>query len=144
MYQILIASLASGIIAQLIKPLIKANSLKWDFDSLTSYSGMPSSHTAMAVSLASSVGLNQGVGSPLFAAAVVFCFFIIRDALGLRNYVGQHGKILNNLAKDLKKNNINLEANYPPLVEKAGHTPGQIIGGAILGFLVSLAAYYIF
>jgi len=143
MYQILIAPLAAMIIAQLAKPLVKSNNLKFSWLSFFSYSGMPSGHTAMAVSLASSVGLVQGLSSPLFAASVVLCFFIIRDALSLRQYVGRNGQVLNNLIADLKKN-ISLNEDYPTLTEKVGHTPSQIIGGAVIGYLISLAAYYIF
>lgn len=144
MYQILIAPLVSGIIAQLLKPFIKTNNLKFNWPSLFSYSGMPSSHTAMAVSLASSLGLTQGAASPLFAISIVLSFFIMRDAWGLRNYVGLNGQAFNHLVKDLNNNKIISQEKYPRLAEKVGHTPTQIIVGGILGFLISLAAYYIF
>lgn len=144
MLQILICPLAAAIIAQLIKPLIKSNGLSWGWPSLVSYSGMPSSHAAMIISLTASVGLTQGLGSPLFAVCAIISLFIIRDALGVRRYVGRHGQVLNSLIKDLNGNKIISEEKYPRLIEKIGHTPAQIIGGAILGFLISLAGYYIF
>jgi len=142
MLQILICPLVAALIAQLGKLLVKSNNLKLNWQSIYSYSGMPSSHAAMVISLAASVGLVEGFRSPLFFVCVILCFFIIRDALGLRNYLGQHGKILNNLVKDL---NANIDVKvYPRLAENIGHTPAQIIAGAVLGFLVSLAGYYIF
>jgi len=144
MPQILISPLAAGVIAQLLKFFIKSNGLKRDWRSITSYSGMPSSHAAMAVSLLTGVGLTQGLNSPLFAVCAIFSLFIIRDALGLRQYVGQHGELLNDLVKDLRQDNISLKEKYPRLIEKIGHTPAQIIAGAALGFFISLAAYYIF
>lgn len=144
MPQILIAPLAAALIAQLIKPLIKSNNLKYDWQSFFSYSGMPSSHAAMAISLTASLGLKLGFNSPLFYVSIILSFFIIRDALGLRNYVGQHGEILNKLANDLSNSQIISKEKYPSLVEKVGHTPRQIIIGAALGFLTSLVAYYIF
>lgn len=145
MLQILIAPLAAAIIAQLGKLLIKSNSLKFDWPSISSYSGMPSSHAAMVISLATSVGLLEGFASPLFFVCIILSFFIIRDALGLRNYIGQNGKILNDLIKDLNSNKIVGAEKYPrPLVEKVGHTPAQIIAGSLLGLLISLVSYYIF
>ncbi|MBI4779166.1 divergent PAP2 family protein [Candidatus Falkowbacteria bacterium] len=144
MMQILIAPITAALIAQIAKLLIKSNGLKLDWQSFISYSGMPSSHAATVISLAASIGLTQGFSSPLFFISVILSFFIIRDALGVRNYVGQQGKILNNLIKNLSDNKIVSAEKYPRLVEKIGHTPAQIIAGALLGFLVSLIGYYIF
>jgi len=137
MYQILITPFIAALAAQLIKLTIKSNNLKLNWRSLISYSGMPSSHAAMAASLATSVGLTEGVNSPIFAACVVFSFFIIRDALGIRQYVGQHGAVLNDLIKNLRQDKIGPEKEYPVLIEKIGHTPAQIIAGILLGFLIS-------
>jgi len=137
MIQILIAPLAAAIIAQLIKFLIKANGLKLNWQSFSSYAGMPSSHAAMVASLITSVGLTQGFDSPLFFICIIFSFFIIRDALGLRNYVGQTGQSFNNLIKKLSNNKIINEIEQPRLIEKVGHTPMQIIVGLILGILIS-------
>lgn len=144
MLQILIAPLAAALIAQLLKLAIKSNGLKFNWRSLGAYSGLPSSHTAMAVSLTASVGLKQGFNSALFFVCIIFSFFIIRDGLGLRQYVGQHGRILNDLIKDLNLRKTIAAEKYPRLIKKVGHTPAQIMAGAILGFLVSLAGYYIF
>jgi len=144
MLQILIAPLASALIAQLLKLLVKSNNLKLDWRSISSYSGMPSSHAAMIISLAASIGLIQGFDSPLFYVSIILSFFIIRDALGIRQYVGQNGQTLNNLIKDLNGNKIISAEKYPRLNEKVGHTPAQILAGAFLGFLISLSAYYIF
>ncbi len=144
MYQILLAPLLAGLIAQLSKFLIKSNNLSFNWHSLSSYSGMPSSHAAMAVSLATSIGLFEGFDSALFAVCLILCLFIIRDALGLRQYVGQHGEVLNDLLKDLSADNITLKEKYPRLIEKIGHTPAQILAGALLGFLTSLAGFLVF
>lgn len=144
MLQILIAPPAAALIAQLLKLAVKSNGLKLNWRSLGAYSGLPSSHAAMAVSLAASAGLTEGLDSPLFSVCVILSFFIIRDALGLRRYVGQHGQVLNDLATDLSNSKIIAAEKYPRLLEKIGHTPAQIIAGACLGFLISLAGYYIF
>ena len=143
MYQILLTPLVAGAIAQLSKLLIKSNKVKLDWRSISSYSGMPSSHAAITVSLTTTVSILEGFTSPLFAVCFIFTVLIIRDALGIRRYVGQHGEILNDLVKDLRKDKVTLEERYPRLIEKIGHTPAQIIVGALIGALISLAGYFI-
>ncbi|MDP2736353.1 MAG: divergent PAP2 family protein, partial [bacterium] len=132
MLQILIAPLVSALIAQLLKLLVKSNDLKLDWRSISSYSGMPSSHAAMIISLTTSVGLIEGFNSPLFYICIILSFFIIRDALGLRQFIGQNGQVLNNLIKDLNGNKTISAEKYPRLIEKIGHTPAQILAGALL------------
>lgn len=141
MYQILLAPFLSALAAQLLKIFIRSNGLRFNWRDLTSYSGMPSSHAATAVSLAFSAGLKAGFSSPVFAVSAVLCFFIIRDALGLRQYVGRHGQTLNLLVKDLRANTTALKESYPLLPEKVGHTPAQIIAGGFLGLAISLLCY---
>src|SRR3989338_10625964 len=137
MYQILITSLVAGLIAQLSKPLIKSNNIKLNWRSLSSYAGMPSSHAAFVAALAAIIGLSQGFSSPLFAVCFIFGLLVIRDALGARRYLGQHGEIINILVKDLKKDRM-LDEAYPKLLEKIGHTPAQIIVGSLIGIFIAL------
>lgn len=143
MYNILILPLLSGAIAQTTKFLIKSNKQRFSFKSALSYSGMPSGHSAIMVSLATIVGLEQGISSPLFASVLIIAIIIIRDALGLRRYLGEHGRILNVLVKDLKEDEL-LDERYPHLLEQIGHTPSQVIAGSILGFFVSIIGFLLF
>lgn len=142
MYSILILPLISIFIAQLIKPLIKANRQKFSFKNFMAYSGMPSGHSAMVISLATITGLKIGFDSALFAISAVFALLVIRDALGLRRYLGEHGKILNILVKDLSNDKV-LDEKYPLLLEKIGHTPAQVLAGSAIGFTVSLIGYFL-
>lgn len=143
MYQILLTALAAGGIAQLSKLLIKSNNIKIDWRCLSSYAGMPSSHAAFVTALSAIVGLTQNFTSPLFAVCFIFSLLIIRDAIGLRRYLGQHGEIINILVKDLKEDKM-LDEAYPKLLEKIGHTPAQILVGSLIGISVSLVSYLIF
>lgn len=143
MYQILIIPIVATLIAQGCKFFIRSNHLKPSLKALTAYSGMPSGHSAMVVSLTTIVGLTEGLDSPLFALAAVIMVLTIRDAVGLRQYLGQHGKILNILVKDLKDDNV-LQEKYPHLLERVGHTPLQVVAGSLIGFLVSIIGNYIF
>lgn len=142
MYQIILLPVIAGIIAQICKFLINSNNLKINIKNLTAYSGMPSGHSAIVISLATIVGLVEGWDSSLFAISAILALVVIRDALGIRQYLGQHGKTLNILVKDLGDDNV-LEQKYPHLLEKIGHTPAQVLAGSIIGFMISLLGFFL-
>lgn len=126
---------------QLIKFIIEAarHELRWS--SLLEYGGMPSAHTAFVVSLTTVIGLHEGLNSAAFAVAAVFSILIIRDAIGLRQFLSLHGRVLNMLIKDLPDQ---MEPKYPPrLVERVGHTPLQAFVGGCIGLLLGLVLYQI-
>ena len=143
MFQILLLPLFSGLIAQTIKFFIRSNHQEFRVKNILAYSGMPSGHSAMIVSLATIISLKEGWHSPLFAISIILAIIVIRDALGIRRYLGQHGKVLNILVKDLKNDQV-LDQKYPHLLERIGHTPVQVLVGAIIGLLVSLSGYWLF
>ena len=83
---------------------------------MLAYSGMPSGHSAITISLLTIVGLEEGLSSPLFAMSAILALIVIRDALGIRKYLGQHGKVLNILVKDLEDDKL-VDEQYPHLLE---------------------------
>lgn len=138
----LVLPLIAVLIAQISKFFIKSNKIHLNLKNMSAYSGMPSAHAALTVSLTTIIALLYGILSPLFAICLIFTMIIIKDAVGLRQYLGQHGKILNTLVKDLDEDDL-LDKKYPPLLEKIGHTPMQVLAGAVLGFFVSILGYFI-
>lgn len=142
--KILLLPLASALLVQLVKPFIGSNNRKFEFNlkAIFAYSGMPSGHSALTISLAAITGLELGIADPVFAITVVLAILVIRDALGLRQYLGQHGKVINILVKDLKDDQV-LDEYYPQLLEKVGHTPMQVLVGSLIGLTVSLLGYYL-
>ena len=142
MYTILLSPLIAGVIAQAIKFIIRSNKQKFSFKNMLAYSGMPSGHTAMVVSLTSIIGLVNGVDSPFFAISFVLAIIVIRDALGMRRYLGQHGRTLNILVRDLREDEM-LDEQYPHLLERIGHTPLQVLVGGLIGLLVSYIMFLI-
>jgi acid phosphatase family membrane protein YuiD len=135
---LLIPIIAVGV-TQIIKFIIEAvrHEIRWA--SLFEYGGMPSAHTAFVVSLTTVIGIHEGINSAIFAVAVVFSLLIIRDAIGLRQFLSLHGRVLNMLIKDLPDD---MEPKYPPrLVEKVGHTPLQATIGGLIGLLLGFALY---
>lgn len=138
-YPIIAFSLAQG--TKIILKTFRRGKLQWR--DLFAYSDMPSGHTATVVSLATIVLLKNGIQSAEFALAFVFMMVVITDAIGLRNYLGQHGKTLNILVKDLKEDDF-LDNSYPKLLERIGHTPMQVLIGAIIGALVGVIGFIYF
>ncbi len=128
-------------IAQGTKFFLKARRrgyLSWrDF---FAYSDMPSGHTATVVSLLMIVFLKLGINSVEFALALVFAAIVITDAIGLRNYLGAHGQAINKIVGDLDNDDV-LESYYPKQLERIGHTPLQVLMGAIIGVIVALIGY---
>lgn len=142
MPHLIIIPVIAGLIAQILKIFVRENKLKPDWKIITAYSGMPSGHAAVIISLTTIVGLEIGWSSPLFAICFILTILIIRDALGLRRYLGQHGKVLNDLVKDLGNDAV-LDQKYPHLLERIGHTPMQVVVGGLIGLATSLIGYLI-
>lgn len=143
MYLYLILPIVAFGIAQLSKVLLKSRKKKIHLLDFFAYSDMPSGHTAVVTALATTIGFMEGVSSPIFALSFVFASVVITDAIGLRNYLGQHGKTLNVLVKDLREDEF-LDNRYPKLLEHIGHTPLQVIIGALIGIIVSLVGVLLF
>ncbi len=136
----ILVPLAAVAIAQVSKFFIKKNRLSFSLKNLIAYSGMPSSHAAVTVSLATIIGLKLGFDSAGFAIAGLFCFLTLRDAMGIRQYIGKQGKVLNELVEDLNEDRY-LDDRYPLLLEKVGHTPAQILVGSAIGLIVGALGY---
>jgi hypothetical protein len=143
MFIYLLTPIVAFTLAQGAKVLLRVRKHKLTWHDIFAYSDMPSGHTSVVVSLVTILGLKLGIDSPIFAAAFVFATIVIVDAIGLRNYLGQHGKTLNILVKDLKEDDF-LDNTYPKLLEKIGHTPAQVLVGALVGILTSIISFLIF
>ncbi|MEI8361558.1 MAG: divergent PAP2 family protein [bacterium] len=141
-YIVIILPLFASLVAQTSKMFIRTNHSKLSLKNIAAYSGMPSGHTALMTALTTIIGLTEGIESPIFALTFVMMILVIRDALGIRRYLGEHGKILNMLVKDLDNDKV-LEKHYPHLLERVGHTPLQVLVGGTIGIVISLLGYYL-
>lgn len=131
----LIASLLGWALAQFLKVVTyRISSGRLDFRMWTSAGGMPSSHSAFVAGLATAVALLDGVQSSLFATTVVFASIVMYDASGVRQAASQQARILNQIVEELFAGHPISEER---LKELLGHTPIQVLVGAILGILVS-------
>ena len=108
---------------------------KFNFKRILGAGGMPSSHAAVVTSLATLIGKNEGVNTPLFAISVIFAFVVMYDAAGVRRAAGKQAKLLN---KIIETPGLKMEEVQEKLVEVLGHTPTQVIVGAIIGIIAGL------
>ncbi len=143
MYIYILTPIVAFSLAQGAKVILRSFKHRITWRDIFAYSDMPSGHTAVVVSLVTILGLGLGASSPVFAAAFVYAAIVITDAVGLRNYLGLHGKTLNVLVKDLKEDEF-LDQSYPKQLERIGHTPLQVLIGALVGFLTSLLSFWLF
>lgn len=98
--------------------------------------GMPSSHSALAVSIATAIAFRQGPDTSIFILAAFFSLVVIRDAMGVRRAAGLQAKALNLLGKEL---NARDGIPYRPVKEVHGHSPAEVVVGSLLGFFIALA-----
>ncbi len=136
---ILLISLISGIIAQILKvPIHFIRKKEWDLELFFSNGGFPSSHTATVMALLTRIGRDFGFGSPFFAISAVFSIIVIFDATGVRQEVGRHSKTLNDILEMLR---LKEWFNFETLEELVGHTVLEVIAGFILGIGIALLSY---
>lgn len=124
-------------IAQVIKVVTDSvQHRRIDLRRLASSGGMPSSHTALVLSLTTVIGAKRGVGSPEFALAAIFSSVVMYDATGVRRSAGRQAQVLNRIIDDLLHQEGFKEERLRELI---GHTPVEVVAGALLGVLVALA-----
>ena len=105
---------------------------------LTTMGGMPSSHSATVASLATAVGIRDGLRSTSFAIALAFAFVVMYDAAGVRRAAMAQAKILNQMIDELFQGHPISETR---LRELLGHTPFEVVVGAILGVIIAFAYF---
>ena len=108
---------------------------KFNFKRILGAGGMPSSHSAVVVSLATLIGKEQGVGSPIFALAIIFAFVVMYDAAGVRRAAGKQAKLLNKIVETPGLSTVQVQEK---LVEVLGHSPIEVFVGALIGFIAGL------
>ena len=108
---------------------------KFNFKRILGAGGMPSSHSAVVTSLATLIGKNIGVGTPMFAMALIFAFVVMYDAAGVRRAAGQQARLLNKIVETPGLSGLEVSER---LVEVLGHTPLQVVVGAVIGVVAGL------
>lgn len=97
---------------------------KW-YENIFRPGGMPSSHSALVMSLLIIVGYRTGMGSVLFAVTFVFASIVWYDAMSSRRAIGKQAEILNRLQQ------------WEHFSERLGHSFKEVLGGIVYGAAVT-------
>lgn len=136
MNKVLLVSLCAWAIAQVMKTLILLiRKKRIDFSYFIS-GGMPSSHSATVSALAASVAVIEGFGSVAFGITVILALVVMYDAASVRRWVGRQSTVLNRIMQEIRFRRPVAELEHD-LWEFVGHTPFQVIVGAVLGVIVA-------
>jgi hypothetical protein len=131
--EVLMSAALSWALAQVIKTIIHlCLTKKFVAERLIGSGGMPSCHSAAVCALTTSLVINEGVSSYLVAIAGLLSIVVMYDATGVRRETGNQAKVLNEFIELFQKNGSEL-SNDEKLKEFVGHTPFQVLMGALLG-----------
>ncbi|TYR78710.1 divergent PAP2 family protein [Priestia megaterium] len=146
------SSLLAIFFAQFVKVPLQFLAIKrWDWRLLFSTGGMPSSHSAAVTSLATAIGLTEGVDSSVFGLATIFAIIVMFDAKGVRRHAGEQATVLNKLVEDFHKlveeaklwtTNEDREKQVK-LKELLGHQPIEVFFGGLTGIAFAFTLYYL-
>ncbi|MDO4788285.1 MAG: divergent PAP2 family protein [Johnsonella sp.] len=137
--QVLISAITGWFIAQVLKTIIDLWYTKsFSLERLWGSGGMPSSHSATVCGLAVAAACRYGLSSFEFGVSMIFAIVVMHDAMGVRRETGKQARILNIIMRSEV-----LDREHPwdfeeTLKEFVGHTPLQVLMGAILGTLIAL------
>ncbi|MEI7475229.1 MAG: divergent PAP2 family protein [bacterium] len=140
--EVITAAIIAAFMAQFLKIVFyyKTNK-KINFKILTETGGMPSSHSAFVIALTTSVALVEGYLSTQFAIALGYALVVMYDAAGLRRSAGKMATVLNKVVDDYYHEKPTKPSER--LIELLGHTPIEVLMGALLGFVISMAYHVI-
>ncbi len=138
-YQLFLIPIIAALIAQGLKLALDGIKGNFDFKHLISeYGGMPSSHTAFVVALATMIALKEGIASSAFSISLIMALIVIRDAIGFRRTLGRQSKTLNYIVRELAEEKK--KSHLPRLPEEIGHNPLEVLVGGLIGLSISLLA----
>ena len=102
---------------------------------------MPSSHSSFVVALALTIAFTEGVASTQFAISLALACIVMYDAAGVRRAAGEQAKAINKLMDTWE----NQEPDFVrmEIKEILGHTPIQVLAGAILGAAIAVLLWFI-
>lgn len=135
---VLVCAVCGWTIAQILKTFIHLLfTKKFVAERLVGSGGMPSSHSATVTSLATASCYVYGANSFEFAMALIFALVVMYDAMGVRRETGKQARVLNEIMETFEDMGSDMPAQ-DKLKEFVGHTPLQVVAGAILGILIAV------
>lgn len=135
--KIFVCALTGWLVAQILKTLIHMLfTKKFVAERLVGSGGMPSSHSSTVCALATSAGILYGPSSFEFAISLILAIIVMYDAMGVRRETGIQARILNEMLEIFADMGSDMSPQ-DKLKEFVGHTPLQVVIGAILGICIA-------
>lgn len=138
-YAVFLIPIVVGVIAQVTKFINFTLKHGWNPSYAFTHGHMPSAHTAFITALVVSVGHYEGMNSGAFSVAIILAIIVIDDALRLRVYMGDQGRYLNTIVRQLS---IDTQ-KFPRLKERVGHKISEVFAGGLVGILLTLLLIWI-
>ena len=140
---VLVTAISASLTAQLIKVLLNLFIFhRFIAERMWGAGGMPSSHSATVCAMVVATGRYCGVNSAVFAMAAVLSIIVMYDAMGVRYETGEQAKLLNRMFTewmDQESDALPFLKNGKKLKEMVGHTPIEVLTGAVRGILIGFA-----
>ena len=136
------AAIFGWAIAQVLKVVIDLfRQRKFHFERFVGSGGMPSSHSSFVVAMTVAIARHDGIASTYFAIAVVLSMIVMYDAMGVRRAAGNQARLINWMADNWHDEDEDEATDTEQLFDKKlkeliGHTPVEVIAGAILGITI--------
>jgi len=141
---VFIACIIASLLAQILKlPLEYLRTKKWDWSLIFGTGGMPSSHSAVVTAAAAGIGHYVGFDTPLFGLAFAIATVVIYDATNIRRQAGFHAQQINRIIEEIFAGKVKPVDEFNELREVLGHSPGEAVGGIILGIIISWVTWQI-
>ena len=143
--ELFVSAAIGWLVAQILKTIIHTLLTKdFDIERMYGSGGMPSSHSSTVTALATSSYFLHGAASSEFAISAILAIIVMYDARGVRRETGIQAKVLNELIELLADVHTEIMPLDEKLKEFVGHTPLQVLAGAILGFVIAYIVHFCF
>ena len=139
---VLVTALCGSFLAQFIKVILNLFIFhRFIPERMWGAGGMPSSHSATVCAMVGATGRYCGITSTEFALAAVISIIVMYDAMGVRYETGEQAKLLNRMFNEWMDQGVN---SLPflggkKLKEMVGHTPIEVLTGAVLGIALGFS-----
>ena len=143
--RVFLTAAAGWLVAQISKTIIHFI-LSKDFrvERLVGSGGMPSSHSATVCALTVATYYEFGAANFEFAISLLVAIIVMHDAMGVRRETGIQAKLLNEILRTFEDMGRSEISAHDKLKEFVGHTPLQVLIGALLGILVAVLIYNLY
>lgn len=140
-YQVIVVTFMCSFFAQTFKVVSKLfRTGQLDLRVIAKTGGMPSSHSASTMGMATSVGLIKGFDTVEYSIALCLAVIVMYDAAGVRRTVGLQAKVLNQMVTEIFSDHPHISGER--IKEFLGHTPREVIVGAAMGMVIAWTFNY--